>query len=145
MIYFDTSFLVPLVMQEATSKRIEMFMRQLDATQFTISQWVRVEFSSVVARDVRTGKLERKAALRADSEFESRIDESFVVLLPNAEDYELAKHYLMRFETGLRPGDAFHRAIASNHRAHAIYSLDKAMKMYARIRSLDQVATILRE
>jgi hypothetical protein len=28
--------------------------------------------------------------------------------------------------------------------AHA-YSLDKAMKMYARIRSLDQVAAMLRE
>jgi predicted nucleic acid-binding protein len=127
MIYFDTSFLVPLIMQEPTSKRIELFMRQLDPTRFTISQWVRVEFSSVVARDVRIGKLERKAAQRANSEFESKIDESFDVLLPAAEDYELAKHYLMRFETGLRPGDAFHLAIASNHRAHSIYSLDKAM------------------
>ena len=127
MIYFDTSFLVPLIMQESTSKRVELFMRQLDPTQFTISQWVRVEFSSVVARDVRMGKLERTAALRADSEFESKIDESFDVLLPTTEDYELAKHYLKRFETGLRPGDAFHLAIASNHRAQAIYSLDKAM------------------
>jgi predicted nucleic acid-binding protein len=102
-------------------------MRQLDPTQFTISQWVRVEFSSVVARDVRMGKLERKVALRADSEFESKIDESFDVLLPTTHDYELAKHYLLRFETGLRPGDAFHLAIASNYRADAIYSLDKAM------------------
>lgn len=127
MIYFDTSFLVPLIMQEAISKRIEMFMRQLDVTQFTISEWVRVEFSSMVARAVRMGKLERTTALRANSEFESKVDESFVVLLPNAKDYELAKHYLMRFETALRPGNAFHLAIASNHRAHAIYSLDRAM------------------
>jgi predicted nucleic acid-binding protein len=127
MIYFDTSFLVPLIIQESTSNRIALFMRQLDPTQFTISQWVRVEFSSVVARDVRMGKLERKVALRADSEFESKIGESFDVLLPRTDDFELAKHYLMSFEIGLRPGDAFHLAIARNHRARAIYSLDKAM------------------
>jgi len=33
---------------------------------------------------------------------------------------------------------------SSDAAAHA-YSLDKAMKMYARIRSLDQVAAMLRE
>jgi predicted nucleic acid-binding protein len=127
MIYFDTSFIVPLVIQEPTSQKVETLVGQLDATQFAISQWVRLEFSSVVARAVRMGRLEAKVALRADLEFESKVEDSFTVLMPNAGDYELAKRFLLNFETGLRPGDAFHLAIASNHQAHAIYSLDDGM------------------
>lgn len=73
------------------------------------------------------GRLEAKAALRAEREFESKTDEAFTVLVPNADDYELAKRYLLEFDAGLRPGDAFHLAIASNQRADAIYCLDKAM------------------
>ena len=53
------------------------------------------------------------------------VDESFAVLLPNGDDFNLAKKYLGRFETSLRAGDALHLAIATNHRAEAIYSLDK--------------------
>jgi hypothetical protein len=34
------------------------------------------------------------------------VDESFSVLLPNADDFALAKRYLGQFETGLRAGDA---------------------------------------
>jgi len=36
------------------------------------------------------------------------LDESFAVLLPNADDFGLAKRYLGQFETGLRAGDALH-------------------------------------
>ncbi|MFG1466891.1 type II toxin-antitoxin system VapC family toxin, partial [Xanthobacter sp. DSM 24535] len=45
----------------------------------------------------------------------------------NADDYDLAKKFLGTFETGLRAGDALHLAIASNHQAGAIYSLDKVL------------------
>ena len=55
------------------------------------------------------------------------MDESFSVLLPNADDFSLAKRYLGRFETGLRAGDALHLAVANNHRAAVIYSLDKTL------------------
>ena len=73
------------------------------------------------------GRLEAKAALRANSEFEALVEKSFVVLTPTTDDYDLAKHYLMRFETRLRAGDAFHLAIAKNHGARAIYCLDQTM------------------
>ncbi len=52
---------------------------------------------------------------------------SFAVILPDQEDYNLAKRYLGRFETGLRAGDALHLAMATNHRARMIYSLDKGL------------------
>jgi hypothetical protein len=66
------------------------------------------------------GGLDVQAATRADARFEAMVDESFSVLLPNAEDFGLAKRYLGQFETRLRAGDALHLAVASNHRAAVI-------------------------
>lgn len=83
MLYFDTSFLAPLVLPEAASERIAAFVLELD--------------------------------------------DSFTVLLPGADDFNLARQYLAKFETRLRAGDALHLAIASNHHAEIIYSLDKTL------------------
>jgi hypothetical protein len=127
MIYFDTSFLVPLVLPETTSTTIAAFIRELDTEQFAVSHWTRVEFSSLLAREVRMGGLAPQAAARADARFELMVDGSFAVVLPNADDFNLAKQYLGKVETRLRAGDALHLAIASNHRAATIYSLDKTL------------------
>ena len=127
MLYFDTSFLAPLILPEATSGKIAAFVRELPAAQFTVSHWTRVEFSSLLAREVRMGELDADTAARADAKFEAVVEESFSVVLPNADDFGLAKEYLGRFETGLRAGDALHLAIARNNRAQVIYSLDKTL------------------
>ena len=127
MLYFDTSFLAPLIIPEATSGKVAAFVRRLPAEEFTVSHWTRVEFSSLIAREVRMGGLDVQAATRADARFEAMVDESFSVLLPDANDFGLAKRYLGRFETGLRAGDALHLAVANNHHALAIYSLDKTL------------------
>jgi predicted nucleic acid-binding protein len=126
VLYFDTSFLAPLILPEATSDKIAAFIRRLSAEEFTVSHWSRVEFSSLIAREARMGGLDVQAAAQADARFEAMVDESFSVLLPNADDFGLAKRYLGRFETGLRAGDALHLAVANNHRAAVIYSLDNA-------------------
>ena len=73
------------------------------------------------------GGLEAAAAREAGPQFETMIEESFVVFLPNSDDFDRAREWLGRFETGLRAGDALHLAIASNRGAEAIYSLDKVM------------------
>lgn len=127
MLYFDTSFLVPLILPEATSEAIAEFIQGLPADQFTVSHWTRVEFSSLIAREVRMGGLNAQAAGQADARFEAMVDESFAVILPNVDDFNLAKEYLGRYETGLRAGDAIHLAIARNHRAETIFSLDKTL------------------
>ena len=127
MLYFDTSFLAPLILPEATSGKIAAFVRELPAAQFTVSHWTRVEFSSLLAREVRMGELDADTAARADAKFEAVVEESFSVVLPNADDFSLAKEYLVHFETGLRAGDALHLAIARNHRAQVIYSLDTTL------------------
>jgi predicted nucleic acid-binding protein len=55
------------------------------------------------------------------------VDESFAVLLPNADDFDLAKEFLGTYDAGLRAGDALHLAIAKTHRATTVYSLDKTL------------------
>jgi uncharacterized protein len=136
VLYFDTSFLAPLILPEATSDKIAALIRRLPAPEFVVSHWTRVEFSSLIAREVRMGGLDALAAARADARFEAMLDESFSVLLPNADDFALAKRYLAQFETGLRAGDALHLAVASNHRAAMIYSLDKTLLKAGKILDL---------
>jgi uncharacterized protein len=136
VVYFDTSFLAPLIFPEATSNEIATFLHGLPAEEFTVSHWTRVEFSSLVAREVRMGGLDVRAAARADARFEAMVDESFSVLLPSAADFGLAKRYLSRFETRLRAGDALHLAIANNHHAAVIYSLDETLLQAGRLLDL---------
>jgi uncharacterized protein len=136
VIYFDTSFLAPLVLPESTSDKIAAFVRRLPVEELTVSHWTRVEFSSLIARDVRMSVLDAAAGARADARFEAMVDASFAVLLPNADDFGLAKRYLGKFNAGLRAGDALHLAIAGNRQAAAIYSLDKGLLMAGRLLDL---------
>jgi hypothetical protein len=56
VLYFDTSFLAPLILPEAASDKIAAFLRRLPAAEFTVSHWTRVEFSLLIAREVRFGR-----------------------------------------------------------------------------------------
>ena len=127
MRYFDTSFLVPLILPEAISEPIAAFFGGLSDEALAVSHWTRVEFASLLAREVRMGGLDAGTARAAGSRFEALIGESFAVLLPNRDDFDRARDWLGHFEAGLRAGDALHLAIASNRGAEAIYSLDKRM------------------
>ncbi len=127
MRYFDTSFLAPLVREERTSSRIARFMAGLPTGELAISHWTEVEFASLLARDVRMRAIMANEAREADAFFEDVVRQSFVVLSPGADDYALARRYLRTYEASLRAGDALHLAIAGNHQAAAIYSLDKTM------------------
>ena len=127
MRYFDTSFLVPLILPEATSDPIARFFEDLPAEDLAVSQWTRVEFASMLAREVRMDNLDAEAAREASSRFEAMVKESFIVLLPDRDDFDRAREWLSRFETGLRAGDALHLAIANNRGAVAIHCLDKVM------------------
>lgn len=127
MRYFDTSFVAPLILPEAASERVAGFLGTLPTDELTVSHWTRVEFSSLLAREVRMGGLSADAARAADARFETMIGESFAALLPGRDDFDLARDFLGRFETGLRAGDALHLAIAANRGAAALYSLDRQL------------------
>lgn len=127
MRHFDTSFLAPLFLREAASEPVAAFLETLPKDELAVSHWTRVEFSSLLAREVRMGQLSADAARAADTRFEAMIDGSFSILVPGKADFDVAKAYLARFETGLRAGDALHLAIAANRGAEALYSLDRKL------------------
>ena len=102
MLYFDTSFLAPLILEEPSSDKVEAFIAKLPAGQLFLSQWTRVEFSSLIAREVRIGGLAEA-------------------------DYELAKGFVQHFATKMRAGDARHLATARNHGAKTLHSLDEGL------------------
>jgi predicted nucleic acid-binding protein len=71
--------------------------------------------------------MDSREAADAEARFDTILSLSFSIIAPVPNDFDLAKHYLRRFETGLRAGDALHLAMASNHGARMIYSLDKGL------------------
>jgi predicted nucleic acid-binding protein len=136
VLYFDTSFLTPLLLMEATTIKVGRFLERNRPSGLSISHWTRVEVSSLLAREVRMGGIDREMALEVDARFESIVQQSFAVLLPTVEDFDLSKEYLRRYETKLRIGDAFHLAIAKNHRASMIHSFDKGLLKAAKLLGL---------
>ena len=136
MLYLDTSIVVPVVFFEDTSERVERFVRSRPPGALMTSHWTRVEFSSTLAREVRLGTFDHPTALAIEKDFDDLIAESFELLLPSIDDFETAKTYLRRYETGLRGGDALHLAIAANRGAERIFSLDKRMVKAGRMLGL---------
>ncbi len=53
MRYFDASFLVPLVIPEATSESVHSRFQRFSTDDLAVSDWTRVEFASMLAREVR--------------------------------------------------------------------------------------------
>jgi len=144
VLYFDTSFLAPLFRKEATSNSVEQFLQQQNVGELAISQWTRVEFSNILARDVRMGIIEAETAIDLDAQFEMNIARSFVLILPDGNDFDLCRRYLQRFETALRLGDALHLAIANNHAADKFYTLDRKLLRAGKLLGLP-VATGIRD
>lgn len=133
MLYFDTSFLAPLILEEATSAKIEAFFARLPTGELYVSHWTRVEFASLIAREVRMGGLAESDALLAIGQFDEMVADSFQILAPGVADYELAKEYIQHFATKLRAGDALHLAIASNNGAKTFHTLDEGLLNAARL------------
>ena len=132
MRYFDTSFLVPLILFEDTSESIDAFFADSITDELAVSDWTRVEFTSMLAREVHIGGLDIDAAQAAGSRFEKLVQTSFDVLLPNRDDFDQARHWLGLFSTTLRAPDALHLAIAANRDAQSIFTLDKTLIAAAR-------------
>lgn len=128
MRYFDTSFLVPLVIPESITDRVEAFFQKLPGDEpLLFSQWGRVEFASVAARLVRMREMSANDASACIAEFSRLLDRSFLVHSPSLHDFQQAHAFVQHFETGLRAGDALHLAIAANQGADAICTLDTGL------------------
>ena len=125
MVYLDTSFVAPLVIAENSSDAVEAFVLKVKPGELTTSMWTQVELSSLVSRKIRMGDLSDSQAEVVRREFDRVLGESFEILAPTAADFAAAAKYLESPKTGLRAGDALHLAIAANHRAKRILTLDE--------------------
>jgi len=125
MFYLDTSFIAPLVIPEGSSEAVEAWVLKVNPGELATGLWTQVELSSLVARKVRTGELTEANAHEVRRQFERALVESFELLVPTAEDFATAARYLEVPKTGLRAGDALHLAIAANHGAARILTLDQ--------------------
>ena len=125
MFYLDTSFIAPLVIAESTSDAVEAWVLKVNPGELATGLWTQVELSSLVARKVRMGELPEAKADEVRRQFERVLGESFELLAPTSEDFATAARYLEVPKTGLRAGDALHLAIASNHGATKILTLDQ--------------------
>lgn len=133
MIYLDTSFLTPLFRTEPVSKRIENFLADQSPGALAISQWTRVEFASVIARDVRMKAIDRTMARKLIDEFDVLAEGSLHMLIPGATDFFLARDFVAEFSTRLRGPDALHLAIARNNDAEEILTLDDDLLFAAKV------------
>lgn len=125
MIYLDTSIIVPLVITEDSSAVAEAMIMKVKSGELATSLWTQIELGSLVARKLRMGELSAADAEAVRRELRKILDESFRLLLPTAADFATATKFLDIPRTGLRAGDAFHLAIAANHGARKIWSLDQ--------------------
>ena len=132
MIYLDTSFLTPLFRTEETSDKVQAFLNNQPAGSLAISLWTRVEFASVVARDVRMRKLSTNIATELLNEFEALAESSLHILTPSGADFDLAQQFVAEFRSELRGPDALHLSIAKNHRLSEILSLDEGLLLACR-------------
>jgi uncharacterized protein len=132
MIYLDTSALVPLFVHEPTSEAVRRQVSTLPAHELTISEWTKAEFVSAIGIRVRTGHLDRQVGLGIVQALHEMADRSLSVLAPETGDFVDAARYCEQFNLSLRAGDALHLAIASNHGARMLYSLDRRMVECAR-------------
>lgn len=127
MIYLDTSFLTPIFREEAASAKVADFLSRQAVGSLAVSKWAAVEFASLISRDVRMGALTAGQGRRLIAEFDSMLDASLVVLIPDGSDFDLAQQYVANFATHLRGPDALHLAVAYNNKMEFIATLDDGM------------------
>ena len=127
MLYCDTSFLAPLFKPEPRSLDVESFVAGLGIGRLALSHWTLVEFSSLLAKDLRMGLMTSVQAHAAGAAFDVFVTRGCTTLDVERRDFDRARQLLSDHYSGLRAGDALHLAIASNAAVDGIYSLDRTM------------------
>lgn len=126
--YFDTSFLVPLLIAETKTAPVEAFFGNLSRDEILVfSSWGQLEFANVAARLFRMGEMNADDARACIAQFNDLLAQSFRLHTPAAYDFQKARMFVANFQTKLRTGDALHLAMADNLGATATHTLDTGM------------------
>jgi uncharacterized protein len=110
-VYFDTSVLVSLFIEDDHTERAKQFVRSHSPIA-TVSDFAAAEYASAVSRLVRVGLLGLEAALASlDSLDQWRADETTELLIEPG-DVASAASLVRRMDSSLRTPDAIHLAMA---------------------------------
>lgn len=130
-VYLDASILIPLVIEEDASPRVERALATA-GQPLIVSEYAAAEAASGVSRLVRMGQLAPDVADEVLADLDTwRIGSATPIDIESA-DIRLAHLFVRRFETKLRVGDAIH--LASCHRLGAtLVTLDHGLVAAAQI------------
>lgn len=111
--YLDTSFIGSVLRYDANSQPAQHWLDEHAEAELWTSDWTRVEFAGAMARRARIGDIAPEMSRTLFAAFQSACGHLFTMTEPPAsDDYDYAARAALRLETGLRPGDALHLAIA---------------------------------
>ena len=136
MLYVDTSVLVPLVIPEPMSGVVERWFEAAETGTLMTSGWTTAEFASAIDNKVRRKELSETSGSEAFSIFETHVVPALRIATIDETDFRVAAKFMVRFELGLRAGDALHLAIAQRTAATGLVSLDRRFSDAAQALSL---------
>jgi len=110
-VYFDASVLVALITEDALTARADTFVQNYPAV-VVVSDFAATEFASVIARNVRAGRLSAASARDAFSIFDAWTARETQREQMVSADIASATAFLRRLDLALRAPDAINIAIA---------------------------------
>ena len=110
-VYLDASLLVSAFAQDTFSDRADAYLRQVSQT-LVVSDLAAAEFSSVMARRVRTGDQSKEDAHMAFANFDAWTARVAQRVETTTSDVQAATIFIRRLDLTLRTPDALHIALA---------------------------------
>jgi predicted nucleic acid-binding protein len=136
-VYLDVNVIVPLFVADLLNDRAEKTLRNLD-DDLIVSDFSAAEFSSVIARRVRTRDLRAEEARTAFSNFDSWCTRYSRRVEIDTIDVSGASSLMRRLDLALRTPDALHIAIV--HRTSCkLLTFDRSMARVARTLGIEIV------
>jgi predicted nucleic acid-binding protein len=106
--YLDTSLLVPLLIREPGTPRVQTFLHASAAKALLISPWIITEFSSALALKERVRSISRQGQRAALTMFEKFRSLRLELVPIEATDFEAAARRCTASSAPLRAGDGLH-------------------------------------
>lgn len=139
MVYMDTSALVALIVNEASSAAVAKWYAS-SKSELVSAAWCVPEFANALGIKQRTGHLNATQAQQAWEKF-ARLVAGDIRLLPvEIADFHRAALLTLDARRALRAGDALHLACAERIGAKTVATLDVAMAGNAQRMKLKVVA-----